>query len=364
MKKYIFRSLLVLLPAGLSFGLGILTAQIKLAYFQKPVFVSHVSIAIRADLAKTARDNAEIKNSPAVEGVAEAKDLNDSAIGDTIPENQSIPNNKKDSFSFAVFGDTQAFDDSNPESSNLKKAVSSVSQQNVDLVLTVGDLIFKCDLGHPCEKYYADWKNIMSPLFSRTYEVQGNHDRSGAAYSDGIWQKEFSNLPSNGPPNFSKLVYSFNFQNSHFVILNSEKPQMGAISKEQRDWLEQDLATHRKAHTFVFFHEPVFKTDKGSPGGCLDADPKQRDELIKIFNAYQVTAVFNGHEHIFSRSKFGNIYQFVVGDTDAPDNDWPNPSLSDYSFHDNFYAIVTVTGAKMNMKLYKDNGSLINSFDF
>jgi calcineurin-like phosphoesterase family protein len=264
-------------------------------------------------------------------------------------------------FSFAIIGDTKLFDDS-PASGNLQKAVGSISKQNVDMVFAVGDLVFKCGDTSSCENSYSDWKAAISPLISKTYEVVGNHDRSGGNLADDVWQKEFD-LPTNGPADFQKQTYSFDFQNSHFVVLDTEKPRGGVVNLEQRIWLEQDLAAHKLQHTFVLFHEPAFPTSQFKRKS-LDADTRQRDALWKILIQNNVTAAINGHEHFFTRKKVGNIYQFIVGNTDAPENAIPIPKLSDYAYVGNIYAIVTVSGAKMNMSLYSVDGKLINSFDF
>ena len=264
-------------------------------------------------------------------------------------------------FSFAIIGDTKLFDDS-PASGNLQKAVGSISKQNVDMVFAVGDLVFKCGDTSSCENSYGDWKTAMSPLMSKTYEVVGNHDRSGGNLADDVWQKEFD-LPINGPADFQKQTYSFDFQNSHFVVLDTEKPRGGVVNLEQRIWLEQDLAAHKLQHTFVLFHEPAFPTSQFKRKS-LDVDTRQRDALWKIMVQNNVTAVINGHEHFFTRKKVGSIYQFIVGNTDAPENAIPIPKLSDYSYVGNIYAIVTISGAKMNMSLYSVDGKLINSFDF
>jgi len=275
----------------------------------------------------------------------------------TVPEKSKI----QGGFSFAIIGDTKLFDDS-PPSGNLQHAVDSISKQNVDMVFAIGDLVFKCGDTSSCENSYSDWKAAISPLISKTYEVVGNHDRSGGSLSDDVWQKEFD-LPTNGPADFNKQTYSLDFQNSHFVVLDTEKPRGGVVNLAQRTWLEQDLAAHKKQHTFVLFHEPAFPTSQFKRKS-LDADPRQRDKLWKILADNNVTAVINGHEHFFTRKKIGNIYQFIVGNTDAPENARPIPKLSDYSYVGNIYAIVTVSGTKMNMSLYSVDGKLINSFDF
>ena len=96
----------------------------------------------------------------------------------------------------------------------------------------------------------------------------------------------------------------------------------------------------------------------------LDAKPEERDLFWNIIKKYKVTAVFNGHEHIFARGKIDGIYQIVVGDTNSTDDDFPDPKLSDYAYKWKSYAIVSVNGMDINLKLYSVDGNLIDSFDF
>jgi len=401
MKKYLARIFLFFIITVFSFASGILIAEIKIRTAGKSsatISVSHdnalrdANIVLKIKPASVSTSEIISEDIPRVAGETDIQD--DASAAEETPENitrvtgatdtrddifapektseyspavakaidtQNAKN--KNSFSFAVLGDTQAFEDI-PYTGNLQKAVNSIESQNVDFVLTVGDLIFRCLETNVCQKSYNNWKNTLSALLPKTYEVVGNHDRGGGTLADDVWQKEFGNLPSNGTPALLKQVYSFDYQNSHFVVLDSEKPHASEISNEERDWLEKDLSAHPKAHTFVFYHRPAFETSTHGEGNCLDANSNERDKFWKILADHNVTAVFNGHEHIFTRKKIGNIYQFVIGNTDAPLQYDPDSKLSDYSYKGHFYAITTVSGRKVNVSLYSVDGKLINSFDF
>lgn len=334
-------------------------------YIFRPIVYNNQNSAKKAAL-PTAKPS-PAPNSHSFKGVLSA--ITQAEIPSPV-ENKQNPNQDSaspavnkvpDSYSFAIIGDTKLFESSYPDG-NLGKAVASITKQNVDLVFAVGDLVFKCVNTVACEKSFTEWKSELSSLISKTYEVVGNHEQSGGELADAVWQKEFD-LPTNGPAGFNKQVYSFDFQNSHFVVLDTEKPKSNMINGVQLTWLEQDLAAHKKQHTFMFFHEPAFPSNQ-SQDRSLYVYPKQRDALWKILVDNNVTAIINGHEHIFTRKKIGNIYQFVVGNTDAPQNVKPKPSISDYTYEGNFYAVISVSGAKMNLSLYSVDGKLINSFDF
>jgi hypothetical protein len=268
------------------------------------------------------------------------------------------------SFSFAVLGDTQSFDAKNPNGS-FQKAVRSIAtdHKDISLAFSVGDLVSSCDGNNSCETKYNSWKSIMSPILSKTYEIQGNHDRTGKEKADAIWQKEFGSLPGNGPTGFSKLVYSFNFENSHFVVLDSEKPEEGIINSAQIDWLEKDLVSTKKENIFVFYHEPAFQTSIAAKHG-LDAHSAERDALWNVITKYQVTAVFNGHDHIHTRKNIGGTYQIVVGNTDSDNVDHVDNSAAQYGYEGKGYMVVAVDEQKITLKLYAVDGNLVNSFDF
>ncbi|MFZ2187211.1 MAG: metallophosphoesterase [Candidatus Moraniibacteriota bacterium] len=262
-------------------------------------------------------------------------------------------------FSFAVIGDTQRFKPGNANG-GFQQAVKSITAKNVDFLMTEGDLLSSC--GEDCAGNLTTWKNILGPLVSKTYELMGNHDRTGRASSDSAWQNMFD-LPTNGPDGYSELTYSFNFQNSHFVVLNSEKPKGSIVDKTQRDWLGKDLAANKKENTFVFFHEPAYPVSS-KIDASLDAYADERDALWNIFTTYGVTAVFNGHEHIYSRRNIGSIYQFVFGNTDSYDHELPKSGVAEFSYQGKSFGIVEVAGKQITVNLYEVGGKMINSFQF
>jgi hypothetical protein len=299
---------------------------------------------------------AEGLNSPAPTPTQQAPEATtEAAPAPTAPP----PAEEKTSFSFAILGDTQRFDPGNAGGS-LQKAVKSIEEKNVGLVVTEGDLLGSCDGKSGCEKKLGEWKNTLGSLYSKTYEMMGNHDRTGGDNADALWQK-FFDLPQNGPDGYKELVYSFDHENSHFVVLNSEKPDEHAVDKAQRDWLEKDLQDSQKDNKFVFFHEPAYPVSS-KIDESLDADASDRDALWQIFKDQKVTAVFNGHEHIQSRRKVDGVYQFVFGNTDSFDHELPKAGVADYSYKGEHFGIVEIKGKEVTVNVYSVDGNLLDSF--
>jgi len=287
----------------------------------------------------------------------------------SAPENKSEPEissqtgkaeEKNNSLSFAIIGDTQSFDPDKTDG-GLQQAVKNITSKNVDMVINEGDMLGICAGDAKCEKGLTRWKDTLSALYSKTYEIMGNHDRTGKDKSDELWQK-FFDLPTNGPDGYKELTYSFDLQNSHFVVLDSEKPKEHEVDKVQRDWLEQDLATNKKDNTFVFFHEPAYPVSRHI-GSSLDVNTADRDALWKIFENHNVTAVFNGHEHIANRRKVSGVYQFIFGNTDADDYELPKEGLTEYSYQGKSFGLVEINGKKITVKTYSVDGNELNSFE-
>lgn len=352
MNKYLkYVSLFVVLTA-MFFGAGLGLAEVRVRFFssQKTVIIPEN---------KTALEITEIpdKNVP-TDNLAEEI---------VIPETENIEGatepvgaQTQNSFSFGILGDSQYF---KPGSNGgLQKAVRNMQKENPDLVLAVGDLVSGCDGGVECVGKYSEWKKATAPFSGRIYAMQGNHDRTGKDKADSAWAASF-NFPTNGPAGYAELAYSLDQEDSHFVVLDSEKPKENIINDAQRGWLEQDLAKNKKLNTFVFFHEPAYPVSS-KIGESLDVNGGDRNDLWNILVRHKVTAVFSGHEHIFSRKQVNGVYQFVIGNTDSFNHDAPKPGMAEYSYVGQHYAVVTVTGKKKTVKLYTVDGKLLNSFDF
>lgn len=272
----------------------------------------------------------------------------------------SLASQSAHAFSFAVIGDTQKF--KTGKKSALRQAAGNIAAADVDFTIMMGDF---CS-GRNCAKQLRRWKSAASPLFPDIYGVRGNHD----LVSPDIWQSIF-NPPANGPSGYIGWTYSFDYGNSHFIVLDTSRVYQHLINSNQRDWLEQDLAANTKENVFVFFHEPAFPVGH-KIGKSLDADPGNRNALWEILDSYNVTAVFSGHEHIYSRKKINSsvfsgaensIYQFIVGNTDSYSHSKPRRSV-EYYYRQKSYLITEVSGGQITAKLYSVNGALLNTFSF
>ena len=258
---------------------------------------------------------------------------------------------------FAILGDTQYFTAGQP-AGKFSKSNGTNLKNNPDLVIAVGDLVSNCEEKANDAQDYANWKNIVGSL---------SPQKPMLCRETTIGRKMWTNATNSGrTASFfrpmarqasAEFAYSLDVKNSHFVFLDSDKPKEHLVNGEQRAWLEKDLAANKKENTFVFFHEPAYPvSDKTTES--LDADPSERNALWQILEKYNVTAVFNGHEHIVSRRKIGNVYQFVFGSTDSFNHGLPAAGVAEYANQgQGRFGLVKVNGKEITVETHGPDGA-------
>ena len=123
----------------------------------------------------------------------------------------------------------------------------------------------------------------------------------------------------------SKLSYSFDFNGSHFAVINTDP--VGNDATAPVHWLAKDLAAAKDRgikHMFVFGHKPAFSYDfdySGSTHG-FDSNPANRDAFWSLIEEYKAT-YFCGHEHIYhmtqpTKDQGGKAWQVLVGSGGSP----------------------------------------------
>jgi len=180
------------------------------------------------------------------------------------------------SFRFVVYGDSR----SSPKMHG--KLARRMLEVEPDFIINTGDLVRN-------GKKYALWKKeFFKPLENAIahipiYPCLGNHEKNSKYYFD------FFSLPHN------ESWYSFNYGNAHFIALDSNVPY--EPDSEQYQWLVEDLKSNDSVWKFVFFHHPPYSSGKHK------SYLKIRDAWVPLFMKYGVGMVFNGHEHIYERTK-------------------------------------------------------------
>ena len=199
--------------------------------------------------------------------------------------------NRPDSLKFAVLGD---FGDGSDEQYALAAEMARVRQRfPYEFVITVGDNIYGSERPQDfVRKFEVPYKPLLDTGV-KFYASLGNHDSREQRYY------ELFNMDG-------RTYYSFrpDKQNVKFFALESDY-----LEPEQVDWLQKELEGSREDWKIPFFHHPPY-----SSGGRHGSHVRHREVLEPLFVQHNVSVVFNGHDHIYERTKpqQGIVY-FVAG---------------------------------------------------
>jgi len=200
-------------------------------------------------------------------------------------------NENTDSFTFFSVTDTQASSVGNLQSyKNYSKILGYATELYPDsaFILHSGDMIQNNYLSH-YDKVFE-----LTQTFSASLPVMlaaGNHEleKDSFDYVSGLDNINSHYLfPDNGPENSRSTIYSFDYGDAHFVILDSSR----TISyPEQIRWLKKDISASDKTWKILSIHTgPYNNYGKGS------------DILIKAIDELEIDLVIFGHNHTFLRS--------------------------------------------------------------
>ena len=244
--------------------------------------------------------------------------------------------------------------DNGVNTAELTKIVGLVNLENADLVIFQGDAVNGSSSDATLASQMDTWLSVMNTLNCPWYFVPGNHEVSTATSENVIRAKV--NMPTNGPTVYSETVFSFDHENAHFVGLNSN--HYGENHRVQRSWLITDLAATLKPHKFVMAHEPAYPVD-GHIGSSLDTYPAERDDFWSIMTNAGVRMYFTGHEHLYSRSLHGSIYEVINGSCGAPLYAAPPGAISAYH-----YVLVDISGLSVSCQAKNDTGGVLDTWSY
>ena len=242
-------------------------------------------------------------------------------------------------YSFAFMGCNRIFkgdkSPDNPSTANLaqlERSFSDIAALNPrpKFVVFTGDLVLGLtpDLNELRTELQA-WVDVYrnsdlgrDPKI-RLIAIPGNHESlMGAKGSqtsnpgaEAVWLSVMQPFiaGNNGPPaggadnlqtDQSQFTYSFDFRDSHFVILNTDP--FGAVATVPLNWLHQDLASaagepHLR-HTFVLGHKQAFSPADASSEQALDSNPDLRNQFWDELNNAGVGYYLVAHAHLWDFS--------------------------------------------------------------
>ena len=256
-----------------------------------------------------------------------------------VAQDQPPKQPEASSYTFAVFGDNRPAGSDAAQPDAYRTILKAMDSLNPAFAVNTGDCIYGSWNPLKVKEQYEQYTQVTKSNFrAKVYLALGNHEIAGNPVNQVYFGRE---LPG--------LYYSFDHGDAHFIMLNSDiVGQTDKITGDQLDWLKDDLRKSRAAgHRFVFMHRPLYPVD-GHMGQCLDKYPKDRDALHALFVRNRITAVFQGHEHLFNAQTKNGVRYIITGGGGAS----VYPSFKgEGDFH--HFVLVTVSGDKVEMKLVK-----------
>lgn len=212
-----------------------------------------------------------------------------------------------DSFTFFSMTDTQN------NYTNYAQVLANATSlyPNAEFILHGGDVIQENATSDYDEVFSLTQEYVAS---LPTMLTAGNHELAKDV-TNGKFEPDYvkgiDNLkshylfPDNGPENSKQVVYSFEYGDAYFAVLNSNTSGYDSY-KKQIAWLKEDIATTDKAWKIVSVHV--------GPYNNYGAGNK---DMIAAMDELGIDLVLFGHNHVFLRSN--PIKDGVVGESELKD---------------------------------------------
>ena len=197
---------------------------------------------------------------------------------------------------FLVFGDSKG-------SKYFPDVLKRADALQPDFCITTADLVNRG--GGKQGKIDYELLDKLGGWFMRKYPMWptvGNHEEAGG--DDGI--ENFTNFFG-----MKKAMYSFEYGNAKFIALPWPK-----INKDKKKlkWLKKELRKAKGKHIFIYKHRPHYTVGSKSYNDVDGAET----ETTKLYDKYNVTAVFSGHDHIYHRTKRNKTNYIISAGAGAP----------------------------------------------
>ncbi|HVP37412.1 MAG TPA: metallophosphoesterase [Terriglobales bacterium] len=249
-------------------------------------------------------------------------------------------------FRFCVYGDTRTQADSH------LAVVNGIVSADPYFVLHTGDLVANGSDENQWTTYFATICSsaVCAQGFPYYYAI-GNHEGESPLYYNYFY------LPHNNPDS-TESYYSFDYGNSHFISLDTQKPY--GPSSAQYQWLRKDLVnSYNQTFIFVFMHDHPYCA------GGHNSNLGIRDTLCPLFQSFKVDMVFSGHSHFYQRNgPVNGVTYLIAAGGGAPlytpaESSWTKHAEKAHHFVD-----FDVWADSLKFKMVRTDGSIGDSLTY
>lgn len=268
----------------------------------------------------------------------------------------------EDAFAFMYMGDVQhGFE-------QWKYLVDTARESHPEagFVVMAGDMVNRGqqrddwdDFFHAAEGFYSGIPIVP---------VVGNHERNGL--DPRLFLDHFK-LPENGPEGMEEQVYSFEYGNAFFAVVDGNRKDPEEL-RQQAQWLDMQLAQTSALWKFVSIHQPVYGSRPSQD------EPELRAAFVPVFDRHRVDLMLQGHTHGYMRSRpmkngrvvpegEGTIYlvanaggkHYDVGGFEEKYGVEPAVLIGNLSS----YQVFEIDKGRLEYRSYDVDGNLVDEFD-
>ena len=214
----------------------------------------------------------------------------------------------------AVIGDTQNGGGLGDPNWSFPKIADAIKRESkLDVLLHVGDLTDQGNDLRSWHAYFASAKDILSkvPMFVAV----GNHDTG----TNHMHDKEMKKYPDEGAnfdyflgykysvpetesqtTSFRGRYYSFDYENCHFIMLDSQNSKLANPENPQWKFIKNDLTSvPRQMWKIACIHRDIIDIQRTQTGEITYRYDRFSPYVCPLLHKYGVDVVFQGHDHVF-----------------------------------------------------------------
>jgi hypothetical protein len=248
---------------------------------------------------------------------------------------------------FMAYGDSRSYPAIHNTVAGAMVSTYSADPDFQTFVLSTGDLVYD-------GSSEADWDyhllgssqpNIQEMLANVPFHsCMGNHELPGDLF------EKYLPYPFEAP-----RYWSFDYGPAHFVVVDQYTDY--SPGSAQHLWIENDLASTNKAWKFIYLHEP------GWSAGGHPNNPNVQDYIQPLCERYDVSMVFTGHNHYYSRAVVNGVHHVTTGGGGAPlyvpDPGSPLVVATSMSYH---FCKIEIDGNSLTFTAVQPDGTVIDTF--
>lgn len=192
----------------------------------------------------------------------------------------TMANKDASNITFLVYGDSRI---QRIERRMLAEKIMESFRNQFEFTIHTGDIVEDGTDQNRWNNYFVDTEVLNA--YKQGIYVEGNHEYGH------LDTKMYENLLMYGTQN--NRYYYFNYGEIGFIILNSN--DYTTTNDDQTNWLNDTLIqiSQKNTFTFAFLHHPLLHSK---------SNPYHREHWRPLFDKYNVSFIFCGHNHHYERS--------------------------------------------------------------